>query len=397
MVLMAGVCLAASAANAPAKSAAQQKQEARKKFVLDVVRSAVALPQPDPQDRLRVLQSAAQVVAPVNLAMSRKRSREGAHLEAELLSSGQTPAVSMLSSGHADCATAAEFVETVPAAALPRAEESLVAAITSCKQAQEPARATVQAALADGIVAARPLLALIEITGPKTRWSQAQFTAMFASLPDDAVKQAPDFAAMFAQMAPVVDADVAREAGLKFLDWLAKQKDSGERSQAVNLVTGSLRQALGDKKYDQALASDVMAQSVARGAGQPAELEHPEEDTVSVLEAMSAKDSDHSDELAALPPSQRAREAAAHGFASGTSGDRRSADHYFDVAFSSLGEVWEQRSVLPNAPAVVEEVSEAAAQVDPVAALGRAQSLSDPSAQAISMLAVARVVVGQQN
>ena len=47
-----------------------------------------------------------------------------------------------------------------------------------------------------------------------------------------------------------------------------------------------------------------------------------------------------------------------------------------------------------NAPDVVEEVSEAAAQVDPVAALQRSQRLSDPSAEAISMLAVARVVEG---
>ena len=47
-------------------------------------------------------------------------------------------------------------------------------------------------------------------------------------------------------------------------------------------------------------------------------------------------------------------------------------------------------------PAVVEEVSEAAAQVDPVAALRRSQALQDPSAEAISMLAVARVVVGKE-
>jgi len=45
-----------------------------------------------------------------------------------------------------------------------------------------------------------------------------------------------------------------------------------------------------------------------------------------------------------------------------------------------------------NAPEVVQEVSDAAAQVDPVAALQRSQKLQDPSAEAISMLAVARVV-----
>ena len=72
------------------------------------------------------------------------------------------------------------------------------------------------------------------------------------------------------------------------------------------------------------------------------------------------------------------------------------ADHYFDIAFSSVEEVWSDRSSLSaNAPDIVQEVSEAAAQVDPIAALQRSERLQDPSAEAISMLAVARVVVGQ--
>jgi hypothetical protein len=45
---------------------------------------------------------------------------------------------------------------------------------------------------------------------------------------------------------------------------------------------------------------------------------------------------------------------------------------------------------------VVQEVSEAAAQVDPVQALQRAQGLPHPSAQANGMLAVARVVIGSE-
>ena len=98
-----------------------------------------------------------------------------------------------------------------------------------------------------------------------------------------------------------------------------------------------------------------------------------------------------------MPPATRAREAAASGFASGSSGDRKLADHYFDIAFASVDEVWSDRSTTSaSAPEVVEEVSEAAAQVDPVAALQRSQRLQDPSAEAISMLAVARVVVGQE-
>jgi hypothetical protein len=125
-------------------------------------------------------------------------------------------------------------------------------------------------------------------------------------------------------------------------------------------------------------------------------LPTPEDDSVSVLQAMG-NNSDRTQELNSLPPARRAREAAASGFASGTSGDRRMADHYFDIAFSSLDEVWSDRaSIKASAPDVVQEVSEAAAQVDPVAALQRSERLQDPSAEAISMLAVARVVVGQQ-
>jgi len=112
---------------------------------------------------------------------------------------------------------------------------------------------------------------------------------------------------------------------------------------------------------------------------------------------MQNNGTDRSNDIAQMAPSLRAREAAAHGFATGTAGDRKSADRYFDIAFSALDEVWSNRSKQKDAPAVVEEVSEAAAQVDAVAALKRAQGLSDPSAQAIGMLAVARTVLGQQD
>jgi hypothetical protein len=65
------------------------------------------------------------------------------------------------------------------------------------------------------------------------------------------------------------------------------------------------------------------------------------------------------------------------------------------MAFSAVDEYWSERGSSDQAAAVVEEVSEAAAHVDPVAALVRAQKLDEPSAQAIGMLAVARVVLGQ--
>ena len=97
-----------------------------------------------------------------------------------------------------------------------------------------------------------------------------------------------------------------------------------------------------------------------------------------------------------MPPSLRAREAAASGFASGiTDANRKEADHYFDIAFSALNDAWDNRATIRNVQAVVQEVAEAAAQVDAVDALQRTRRLQDPTEQAIGMLAVARVVASR--
>jgi hypothetical protein len=378
---------------------AEERKQAKKKFVLDVVQMAVALPQPDPQDRLRVLNSATGVAGPLSSTLAKRFTTEGARLEAELISSGGKPAVSIFSAGAVDCAVASQFVDTVPQEAVARAEDSLLAVMSVCPQAtREPLRRKVMAALDNGIVAARPLLALMEASGPSSRWSQETFTKMFGSLPKgkDQLAEAPNYAAMLIQMAPAMDKDAARDAGLKFLEWLGQFEQGNERNLAVNMAMGVLRDTLGDAKLKEALQSNVVAQSVAQSEGQPGEVEHPEEESVSVLEALGNK-GDQSERLKELPPSLRAREAAANGFATGTHGDRKLADRYFDMAYAALDEVWSARTPEKNVPAVVEEVSEAAAQVDAVAALQRAQKLSDPSAQAISMLAVARVVVGSDN
>jgi hypothetical protein len=232
-----------------------------------------------------------------------------------------------------------------------------------------------------------------------TTWSQTMFGKIFASLPNDApayMTEAPNYAAMFVRSAPEMDKDAVKAAGLKFLAWLGKVPESPQRQVAVNMTTDTLSKILGKEAYDKLLSSDVIAQQVATTGNADAVLPPPSEESVSVLQAMGNK-SDRTEELQSMTPSMRAREAAASGYASGTSGDRKAADHYFDIAFSSLDQVWTDRATLKtSAPEVVEEVSEAAAQVDPVAALQRSQRLSDPSAEAISMLAVARVVVGQQ-
>ena len=392
-----------SSKNAAAKSdalpAVTAKEKSRQKFVEDVVHSAVALPQPDPQDRLRVLYSAANVISPIDTKLAQQFAKEGTRIETELVSEGEKPAVSMLAGGHVDCAAAVTFVQTIPPAAVLDAERSLLGAITMCpKQVQEPAQRKLEAGVQQGTVAARPILALMDAEGAKSAWSQAMFAKVFASLPADApsfASEAPNYAALFVHAAPQMDLDSVKTAGLKLLLWLGKVPDSPERNVAVNMVTGTLSNVLGKDAYDDLLRSDIMAQQVANSAGTETAILPPEEESVSVLRAMGNKD-DRTDELQSMPPSLRAREAAASGFASGTSGDRKLADHYFDIAFSSLDEVWSDRAKLKtSAPAVVEEVSEAAAQVDPVEALQRSQRLQDPSAEAISMLAVARVVVGQ--
>ncbi len=380
------------------KPPAETKQQARQKFVLDVVNSAVALPQSDPQDRLRVLNAAVTVVAPIDQKLAQRLAKEGTAIETKLVAEGQRPAVSMLASGHIDCSSAATFVQTLPPNAVVDAEEALVGAITNCpKQVDEPARRTLESAVEQGVVAGRPMLALMNSEGMNSQWSQSIFVKMFSSLPADAAgfqQEAPNYAAMFAQVARDMDKDVVKTAGTKFLLWLAQLPDSPQRGVAANMTTGVLSETLGPAAYQELLRSDVSLQQVAN-SGQNAVLPPPADDeNVSVLHAMG-NSGDRTGALQSMSASMRAREAAASGFASGTSGDRKMADHYFDIAFASVDEVWSNRAGSSNAPEVVQEVSEAAAQVDPVAALQRSQRLQDPSAEAISMLAVARVVMGQ--
>jgi hypothetical protein len=390
-------------ASATQKAApAQKKLGPQQKFAMDVVQSAVALPQPDPQDRLRVLASAANVILPVDKNLSKQFAKEGAQIEADLIRSGNEPVVSVLAQGYFDCGTSAQFVDSIPTQAVAKAEDSLIGIITNCKkEGFEPAKRKLMTALNDGVIAPRALMALVEADGAKSRWSQDVFARMFSTLPapdsEAARQEAPNFAAMYLRMAPEIEKDAAKDTGLKFLEWLNKAPESNERQMAINMTVGQMKQTLGEEDFNKALETNVIARQVASLEGQPAEVSHPEEESVSVMGAMENNGSDQSEQISKLAPSLRAREAAAHGFATGTAGDRKSADHYFDIAFSAADEVWTNRDKQKDAPAVVEEVSEAAAQVDAVAALKRSQALTDPSAQAISMLAVARTVLGRED
>jgi hypothetical protein len=362
--------------------------------VLDTVKMAVALPQSDQQDRLRVLSAAADVISPIDKKMARSFWSEGVRIESELIRVGETPAVSMMSSGQADCNAAQSFVENLPEAVALQAEQSLIGAVTMCpKQTLDPVSRKLDAALRKKIVPSRALMATMQAQGEKSAWSQEHFARMFASLPDpkkDAA-ESENLAAMYAQMSEQVDKDVATTTGLQLLDWLGKLENTPLRGLSIRITSGAMQQALGDEAYQKALQSDVVANSTVQNAGPEQEIERPEQESVSVLAAMDDK-GDQTQKLSGLPATMRAREAAAHGFAAGTSGDKQQARKYFDMAFSAADEVWDRRTPETNAAAVVQEISEAAAQVDSINALTRAQKLRDSSAQAIGMLAVARVV-----
>jgi hypothetical protein len=377
-----------------AAAAGASKLSPEQKFVVDTVRMAVALPQSDPQDRLRVLSSAADVISPIDKKMARQFWSEGARIETDLVRVGQTPSVSMMSSGQVDCNAALSFVENLPDDAVLRAEQSLIGAVTSCqKQTLDPVSRKLDAGLAKHVVAPRALMAAMAAQGDTSAWSQEHFAKMFASLPDPGENkaEAENFAAMYAQASPNVDKESAAKAGVQLLKWLGKVEDTPVRGLAIRITSGAMQQALGDEGYQKALQSDIVASTTVQNAGEDREIERPKQEGVSVLSAMQNQD-DQTERLRGLPAQERAREAAAHGFAAGTSGDKKQAGKYFDMAFSAADEAWEARTPETNAAALVQEISEAAAQVDSVNALTRAQKLHDSSAQAIAMLAVARVV-----
>lgn len=364
------------------------------KFAVDTVKMAVALPESDQQDRLRVLATAAEVVSPIDKKMAKGFWTEGARIETDLVRLGQTPAVSMMSTGDVDCTVALTFVENVPPTAVLQAEQSLIGAVTSCpKQTLDPVSRKLDAGLDKNIVASRALMASMAAHGEKTAWSQQHFAKMFASLPDpkENAAEAENLAAMYSQMASSVDRDVAAKAGLQLLTWLGKVDDSPLRTLSIKITTQAMQQALGAEAYQAALQSDLIANATVMNAGEDREIERPQQEGVSILAAMSNK-GDQTEQLSGLPATERAKAAAAQGFASGTSGKKQQASKYFDMAFSAADEVWDARTPETNAAAVITEISEAAAQVDSLNALTRAQKLRDSSAQAIAMLAVARVV-----
>ena len=384
---------------APAKPTTPQKAES-KKFVKDVVAAAVAIPQPDPQDRLRVLNSALAVIGRSEPKLTQKLADEAVQIESSLVSTGQVPVTSAIASGYAGCLTVLDYVQRLSPTAVAAAEQSLIGAIGKCpKQTVAEVRNRVDIASQQGVFAPRLLMALMNKEGKGSAWSQNHFVSMFGSLPSPTKgieKEAPNYAAMFANMAPDVEKDAAGKAGLKLLEWLGKIEGQ-ERNLAVNITTSALKKVFAEDGYEQLLQKDVIAAQVARTAGAPGHIAQEQEESASSQEAANAGKSGQEEGLKGLPPSLRARQAAANGFALGRS-DKRAAERYFDIAFDSANEAWAKRNLGQvdygkRAASLIEEVSEAAALIDPIDALRRAQRMQESSAQAIGMIAVARVVM----
>lgn len=383
----------------PAQSAV--KLDPAKQFAVETVRAAVALPQSDPQDRLRVVAAAVEVAWAADPQYARTLAQEGLRIESELIGTGVSPAASVVQ--YADCRSAADFVQHIFPAQLVPAEQSLLNAVSRCsRETSELLRTRVDAGVQQGVIAPRLALAVLEKVGFGSSWGQTTFTRIFSALPPDArerTREAADFAALYANAAPHVAKDEAREAGLKLLVWLSKVNAGAEQNQAINVTVDGMKQILGQAGFDAALERDVIARQTTTNAGQLGGTPVEEEQEASPQEAALRLGSDQTANLQAMPANVRAREAAALGFAAGTNGkDKKAANRYFDIAFSAADEVWAQRNderMGTQAMQVVNEVSEAAAHVDSAAALRRAQGFHDTAAQAIGMVAVARVVSGK--
>lgn len=386
----------------PAKASAP-KLTKEQSFILSVVRSAVGMTQPDPQDRLRVLNSAVAIVSTLDSHYAARLAKEGVEVESRLVAAGSIPTVSLMASGRPDCETMTEFVESLDAKNVGTAEASLIGAISKCpSQTLELVRHKTDTAVEQGTIAPRLLMALMEKSGASSPWTRDRFAKLFGSLPDPAAQPskqaAPDYAAMYASMAPKVGRDLARSSAARLFAWLNRMEAGPDRSTAANVTASGLKRALGDKPYREFLEGDVVARQLVEAKGPPP-APTVDDESVSVLRAMGSEGTEQLSDLRRLPASLRAREAAALGFARGTAkpADKDSAASFFDIAFSAVDEAWSQRESIKNASGMVEEVSEAAAHVDAVDALRRAQGLQDPTAQALGMIAVARVASGRDS
>ena len=379
----------------PAQQFAQRSQ-----FALNVLHAAVALPQNDQQDRLRVLVSAARLANAVSAKTKKALITEGTEIEARLIASGEQPQVSMVEAGLVDCSTVAGLVEAVRPESIMSADKTITAAVQHCpRQALPSAERLLSDALGHNGAPPRALLAAMETAGPKSNWTLQQFDAVFSNLPDPSaetsVSGSPVYAQLYEEFAPAVDAASARSAGAKMLVWLGKMGDSPERVQAATTTVAAMKKVLGSEHYQEIVEGDPIAAQAANLAGQPTEIALPAEEADVAVGSLDTN-SDHSNELSDEPAPRRAREGAAYGFAAGSAGNKQLAERYFETAFLALNEIEADRLPGLDVNTLVEEVSQAAANVDPISALQNAERLQDSAQRAISMLAVAQTVLTRQ-
>ena len=379
-------------------SVAPAQVAVRSKFALNVLQSAVTLPQNDPQDRLRVLVSAARLANSLSSPWKKALAREGIELESRLIASGQRPQVSMVEAGFVDCAAVTDLVEALRPEAMVMADQTVSAAVTACpKTSLEVVERKLGDALQHGAVPPRALMSAMHAAGAKSNWSLQQFEAVFSSLPapKESAAQAPLFATLYEQFAGASDTGAARDAGAKLLVWIGKMETGPERIQAATIATGAMKRILGEKRFQEVLESDPIAHQAAQLAGQPMQMPSPAEESAIQVGRLDPKE-DHTGDLENYPAPRRAREAAAYGFVTGSAGDKQLAQRYFDIAFGALDDAWADRIPGIELSGTIEEVSQAAALVDPVTALVHAQRLQNNSTQALSMLAVAQAVLTRQ-
>jgi hypothetical protein len=375
---------------------ATDRTEARQQFVLDLVNTAVAVHPPDPEDRLRILVSAATTVRSTSPVLASQFAEEGLQLEAQMIRTGQKPDQSMLNTGLARCSSALDLLESLPPRMVFVAEQEIIGLLTNCGESEirSSAERKLQSGVEEGSIAPRALLAAVDLNGSSAAWSQQIFRQTFSKIQGSPSldSEASALAEFYARVAPSVPAEVAVSSGLQALQWLGQLQAGRQRTLATTILTSAMRQTLGDVKYAEALRSNVSAAQATQNVGATITSDKADTENVSVLRIMASSKQQDTEVISRLPAPRRAREFAAHGFIAAKDHDPSTAKQNFDAAFNAVQELWNFASASADAVPVLNEVVEASAKVDIVQTLSRAQSITEPTTRALALLTLARIV-----
>lgn len=378
-----------------ARVSASSRTDPRQQFVLDLVNTAVAVHPPDPQDRLRILVAAATTVRSNSPGLATQFTEEGLQLEAQMIRTGQKPDESMLNTGLAKCSSALDLLESLPPRMVFIGEQEIIGMLTNCggSEIRSSAERKLQSGVEEGSIAPRALLAAVDLAGPSAAWSQEIFPQTFSNLQGATPlhSEASALAEFYARVAPSTPAEVAASTGVQALQWLGQLQAGRERALATNIVTSAMRQTLGDAKYADALRSNVLAAQATQNAGAGTTSASEKAENVSVLRIMTSGKQQDTDAISNFPAPRRAREFAARGFIAAKDHDLSTANRDFDAAFNAVQELWNSAPASADAVPVLNEVVDAAAKVDIVQTLSRAQNLTEPTARALALLTLARI------